>query len=115
MPSYINTLKESLVESYTGIVFGVKEGKDTSILDPFISDIFAYLNTMCTQDPVLDNHLAKLVAGLVGDVVALYGKIAVNLVKAPFIQRVIQVLLAAPQKDCRDAADYMQKNISKLG
>jgi hypothetical protein len=111
----MNTLKESLVESYTGIVFCVKEGKDTSILDPFISDIFNYLNTLCMQESVLDPLLAKLVAGLVGDVVALYGKIAINLVKAPFIERVKHVLLALPQKDYRDACEYMQKNIAKLG
>lgn len=107
----MQSLKECLIESYTGIVFGVKEAKDTSILDLFVNDIFEYLSILCNDDS-LSLPMAKSIAGLIGDIAQLYGKKVENLLKSGFMIRLKQILASSHQKDCADTYQYLLKAIA---
>ncbi len=112
MPAYIRSLKECLIETYTNVVFCVKEAGDTSTLDLYVKDIFQYLEQLSTQAES-DLEILKLVAGLVGDFGGLYGKKIQQLLTAGFVAKVIGTLERSPQREHKKVARWSQNVITK--
>ncbi|BGP03309.1 Importin subunit beta-1 [Rhodotorula toruloides] len=63
---YVNTLREGILEAYTGIIGGLKTGGKVDILLPYISDIFAFLHLVLTDQDRTEAILRSAI-GLLGD------------------------------------------------
>lgn len=109
---YIKALKESILESYTGIIITVKELQTTSILDPYVGDLFQYLNILSGTEHADTLDFVKLLVGLVGDLANLYGKKIQPLLIAPFVMKIIDLLKKSAVKEYRQLATWAQKSVS---
>ncbi|GAA6025213.1 hypothetical protein JCM10207_001492 [Rhodosporidiobolus poonsookiae] len=63
---YVNTLREGILEAYTGIVGGVKTGGKADLLLPYIGGIFSFLH-LCLTDQDRTEPILRSAIGLLGD------------------------------------------------
>lgn len=63
---YVNTLREGILEAYTGIIGGLKTGGKVEIMLPYINDIFAFLHLVLTDQDRTEAILRSAI-GLLGD------------------------------------------------
>lgn len=63
---YVNTLREGILEAYTGIVGGLKTGGKADVLLPYIADIFTFLHLALTDQDRTESILRSAI-GLLGD------------------------------------------------
>ena len=112
MPIYIKSLKECLIETYTSIVFSVKEMGDTSGLDTCVTGIFGYLEKLSTQAGN-DLDFMKQVLALITDLAGLYGRKIQALLTAEFVAKMLAVLEASANKEHKKIAQWSQKVINK--
>ncbi|GAA5845418.1 hypothetical protein JCM11251_005067 [Rhodosporidiobolus azoricus] len=63
---YVNTLREGILEAYTGIVGGVKTGGKADLLLPYIGGIFSFLHLTLTDQDRTEAILRSAI-GLLGD------------------------------------------------
>mmetsp|Transcript_1717 Transcript_1717/g.2367 ORF Transcript_1717/g.2367 Transcript_1717/m.2367 type:complete len:866 (-) Transcript_1717:571-3168(-) len=64
---YVNTLREAILEAYTGIVQGMKDGSRIDLLLPHITSPLQLLAQVAT-DPNRDVHVLGKAVGLLGDI-----------------------------------------------
>jgi len=110
---YIQKLKENIIEAYIGIVYGVKEAHDTSILDTYVPDMFKYLETICNGEIGEDMEFIKQIVGLIGDLADLYGGRIKDLLIQPFITRIIGIISKATNKEYKQVAEWTKLCIAK--
>eukprot|EP00831_Metopus_contortus_P012421 TRINITY_DN14_c0_g1_i5.p1 TRINITY_DN14_c0_g1~~TRINITY_DN14_c0_g1_i5.p1 ORF type:complete len:193 (+),score=35.28 TRINITY_DN14_c0_g1_i5:104-682(+) len=113
MPAYIQNLKESIVESYTGIVFGVKESQDTSIFDPYVPDLFQFIQCLCSEEISSNMEVVKGIVGLIGDLSDLYGKKVAQFVSLPYVHHIIGILDKSTLKDHKQTANWANVSVAK--
>jgi len=65
MIEYINTLREGILEAYTGIVQGLKDGGKVEIIIPYIEAIFGFIELLY-NDLNKDNAVLSKAIGLTG-------------------------------------------------
>ena len=109
----MQSLRENIVESYTGIVFGVKEANEPVLFYAYVGGVFEYLSHLCSGDLSNNMDLVKGVAGLIGDIADLYGKKVQSYLTLPFVQKVIRMLGESRTKDHSDAANWANAAITK--
>ncbi|GAA6005310.1 karyopherin beta [Rhodotorula paludigena] len=63
---YVNTLREGILEAYTGIVGGLKTGGKADLLLPYIADFFTFLHLTLTDQDRTETILRSAI-GLLGD------------------------------------------------
>jgi len=85
---YVNQLREGVLEAYTGIIQGLKEGNKVDIIAPYIVAIIQFLE-VCLVDENRDYSVLGKAAGLVGDIASAFGpSLREHLVK-PFVQSLL--------------------------
>ena len=62
---FVNQLREAVLEAYTGIIQGLKDGGKTELLGPFIVHIIQFLETL-GSDENKDYEVLSKAAGLLG-------------------------------------------------
>lgn len=92
MPQYLQSLKETIVEGYTGLTICVKEAGAEAIFEPYISDIFGYLIALCGAAVSYKADFQKSIAGLINDLSRTFGKSVQTYVDNPYIQQLIKVV-----------------------
>jgi len=63
---YVNTLREGILEAYTGVVGGLKTGGKADLLLPYIADVFTFLHLTLTDQDRSETILRSAI-GLLGD------------------------------------------------
>lgn len=63
---YINGLREAILETYVGIVGGLKAGGKANVLLPYINTIFSFLH-LSLVDQERTDAILRLGVGLIGD------------------------------------------------
>ena len=109
----MKALKESLIETYTSVVFSAKEAADTSLLDPYVGDIFQYLSLLSSDEHNNDLDFVKSIVGLLGDLTGLYGKKVQHLLGLPFVSQIIGILDRSTNKEHRKVARWTLNVITK--
>ncbi len=62
---FVNQLREAVLEAYTGIIQGLKDGGRTDLVHPYIVHIMTFIETLNSDDNKDDEVLSKA-AGLLG-------------------------------------------------
>lgn len=109
----IRKLKESLVEAYTCITFNASEGGSTTIFNAHMKNIFAYLERLSVQS-AHDFEILRQIAGLIGDLIKLYGKKIQEIPNLNFVKPLLDVLSRSTQTECKRAVAWCQKAISEI-
>ena len=113
LPLYVQQLKECLVDSYTGIVYGMKEANDRTGLQNYSRGIFQFLAVICADVESINIEFLRSVCGLVGDIADFIGPSVRSYLGDHFIQKMIKRLEASPSKEHRTVATWATTSISK--
>jgi len=82
---YIYLLRDGILEAYTGILQGLKDGGRAEVLLPYVENIMVFLELLST-DPDLDESLLGKTIGCLGDVASALGARVRESLKKPFVQ-----------------------------
>jgi len=86
---YVNTLRDGILEAYTGIIQGLKEGGRVEIILPYVEGIMGFLE-MLSNDGNHDLSVLGRAIGLIGDVSSSLGVRVKDYLSRPFIQALLQ-------------------------
>lgn len=98
---YVNALRGSLLEAYTGVLQGFHASGKADLVRPALDDIIAFLGRCMTNNEFYrDADVSKAVLGTVGDLGQIYGKKCGNVVA--FFQQAKEVM-------CKMAVDLPEE------
>jgi importin subunit beta-1 len=81
---FVNQLRESVLEAYTGIVQGLKDGNRIVLFGQYVGPVMSFLETLASEDTKDPNVMSKA-AGLLGDIASALGKSAKEPLSKPFV------------------------------
>lgn len=119
MVDYLNELRESVLEAYTGIVQGLKgaerhANQDIRILEPHINGIVQYLTAIAAdQDNINDSTIAVL-AGLIGDLCSAFGQPLLPIIDNDHINKALQDGKKSRAGRTKQLSAWAAKEIKKL-
>lgn len=83
---YVNTLREGILEGYTGIVQGLKDGNRAEVLLPYIEAIMGFLELLASdRRNDFDNEVLSKAVGLIGDIASCLGPQIKNHIGKPYV------------------------------
>jgi importin subunit beta-1 len=83
---YVNGLREGILEAYTGIIQGLKDGNRVDLLVPYIDAIMGFLEMLASERAKdYDNEVLSKAVGLVGDIASSIGPQIKEQMRQPYI------------------------------
>mmetsp|Transcript_14743 Transcript_14743/g.25101 ORF Transcript_14743/g.25101 Transcript_14743/m.25101 type:complete len:270 (+) Transcript_14743:1-810(+) len=88
---YVNMLREGILEAYTGIIQGLKDGNRTELLLPYIDAIMSFLEMVQkTRKNDYDNEVLSKAVGLIGDIASSLGVHVKTQINQPYVMQLLQ-------------------------
>ena len=72
MVEYGNLLREGILEAYTGMAQGLKDGNNAALLNPYLEGIFGFLEAI-HNDSEKSDGVVRGAVGLIGDLAEVFG------------------------------------------
>lgn len=85
---YINTLRRSLLEAYTGVVHCLDGGGKKELLAPAMNNIIEFVSRAAT-DPNRSNEVLQNALSLIGDLAMIYGSQMRPILSMPFVAQIV--------------------------
>lgn len=110
---YVNFLREGVLDAYTGIIQGLKDGNKGELLAPYVESIFGFLETLA-NDLNRDESLLKASIGCLGDISStLQGRVR-DYVSKPFVQQLVEEGLSTEEPVIVDTAQWAASVIQQV-
>ncbi|KAK2111776.1 Importin subunit beta-1 [Saguinus oedipus] len=119
MVDYLNELRESCLEAYTGIVQGLKGDQenvhpDVMLVQPRVEFILSFIDHIAGDEDHTDGVVA-CAAGLIGDLCTAFGKDVLKLVEArPMIHELLTEGRRSKTNKAKTLATWATKELRKL-
>lgn len=85
---YVNVLRESILEAYTGIIQGLKAGNRIDLFVPYIQSVLQFLQQIASDDN-RDEFVVSKAVGLIGDVASAMGPHLKEALQQPYISQLL--------------------------
>lgn len=111
---YVNVLRLSILEAYTGIVQGLKGGNKLHLVMPYVTSIVTFLQQL-SVDPNRDDEVLKAGVALIGDIAQVMGDSAEvkNQINQPFIAQMLGDASGSPSDSTREIANWASSAIQR--
>lgn len=86
---YVHSLRDGILEAYTGILQGLKEGGRAEVVSPYAENIMVFLESLANESDMDESVLSKAI-GCVGDVASSLGPRVRDSLAKPFVQTLFQ-------------------------
>jgi importin subunit beta-1 len=113
MIDYINMLRESILEAYTGIIQGLKDGNRIDLFQPYVQSVLEFLQEIAS-DPNRDEFVVAKAVGVIGDVASSMGLQIKTQLQQPYIAQLLQEGLASGDDTTMDTANWAGGIISQI-
>lgn len=118
MLDYLNELRESVLEAYTGIIQGLKgtdrhSNPDIELMKPQVPHIIQFLITIA-QDPDIPDTITAIMAGLVGDLCGAFGPALLTFIDNEHINKMLQEGRKSRVSRTKQLSSWATKEIKKL-
>lgn len=118
MVEYLNELRESVLEAYTGIVQGLKgadriPNSDIELLKNHVPHMIQYLVTIA-QDPEINDSITAVMAGLIGDLCIVFGPALLAFIDNEHISKFLQEGRKSRVQRTKVLCGWASKEIKKL-
>jgi len=88
---YVNMLREGILEAYTGIIQGLKDGNRTDLLMPYMDAIMGFLEMLASdRKNDYDNEVLSKAVGLIGDIGSSLGGQIKEQIKQPYVMTLLK-------------------------
>jgi len=112
MIDYVNTLREGILEAYTGIIQGLNDGKKVNLIQPYSEAIMGFLENL-THDQNIDDAVLSGAIGVLGDLSKCLGNQVPN-VRKPFVQMLLQKGHNTGDQSTMELVNWTNENIKSL-
>jgi len=113
MVDYVVTLRESVLEAYTGIVQGLNDGGRMDLFIPYFDSVMQFLQRIAA-DPTRDASLLNKAVGLVGDVAFSMGVNAKTQLGQPFVMQLLQEAGSTGDQSAMETANWAHSLVQQL-
>lgn len=111
---YVNLLRQSILEAYTGIVQGLKGGNKLQLFVPYVSSITHFLQQLAS-DQNRDDGVLKAAVALVGDIAQAMGESpdVRNQINQPFVAQMLRDATGSPSDSTREIANWASSAVQQ--
>lgn len=95
MIEYVNSLRESILEAYTGILHGLGEGQKLDVLIPHLDPVLTFMER-CSTDQHRTTEVVKNCIALLGDLGQFFGNKMNSIYQQRYVQQLVQSGLQDP-------------------
>lgn len=112
---YVNTLRKSILEAYTGIVQGLCLGGKLNLFVPYVSSITQFLGQLSADTNRDDEVLNKAIA-LIGDIAQAMGSNAEiqNHLRQPFVAQLLRDGMSSRSEGTREVSQWCSSLIPQV-
>jgi len=109
---YVNQLREGVLEAYTGIIQGLKDGNKVEIIAPYIVAIINFME-VCLVDENRDFQVLGKAAGLLGDIASAFGPSLKEHFVKPFVQQLLTVAYQNGDESTQTTCNWARGEIQR--
>ena len=113
MIEYINMLRESILEAYTGIIQGLKAGSRIDLFLPYAQSVLQFLQVIA-DDPNRDDFVLSKAVGLVGDLGSAVGPHVKDQLNQSYVVQLLQEAEATGDDTTMETAQWARGIIAGL-
>mmetsp|Transcript_26976 Transcript_26976/g.41827 ORF Transcript_26976/g.41827 Transcript_26976/m.41827 type:complete len:863 (-) Transcript_26976:400-2988(-) len=110
---YVNVLREGILEAYTGIIQGLKDGNKVALLAPYAETIIGFLELLA-NDPNRDEDVLKAAIGCLGDICSALGPQVKELIGRNFTQTLVEEGLSSGDPIIVETAQWAASIIQQI-
>jgi len=107
-----NQLREGVLEAYTGIIQGLKDGNKVEIIAPYIVAIINFME-VCLVDENRDFQVLGKAAGLLGDIASAFGPSLKEHFVKPFVQQLLTVAYQNGDESTQTTCNWARGEIQR--
>lgn len=112
---YLNTLREGVLEAYTGIIHGLQEAGKLHLFKEHVNVVLLFVNQI-SEDNTASESVMKAAVGVVGDLVMVFqAELTMHLGNAPFLIRLVEYANRCQDPGMRKTATWLQQLLQKYG
>lgn len=110
---YINLLRESILEAYTGIIQGLKAGNRMDLFLPYVQSVLQFLEQIAADDN-RDHYVVSKAVGLIGDLASAVGPQIKEQLQAPYMMQLLQEGMNSGDEQTTETAQWAAGIISQV-
>lgn len=112
--AFINSLRLSILEAYSGIIFGLADGQVLHLFFPHVGSIMQFIQFLTTPDSCKDDDVLEKATSLVGDIGQQMGSQVKPQLSQPFVVLLVQEAIQSPEEKVRKAGNWTRSIIEQL-
>lgn len=113
MIDYMNELRESVLDAYTGIITGMEDGGKLGLLVTYVPSILVFLQKIA-MDPNKDEAVLKTACGLLGDIAKNFGPKVKEQINQPFVGQLLTEGCRSPVQGTVDVATWAMQVVQSV-
>jgi importin subunit beta-1 len=113
MIDYINQLRETVLDAYTGIITGMDEGGKLNLLVTYVPAILTFLQKIA-NDTNKDEPVLKTASGLLGDIAKTMGSQIKDQINQPFVGQLLTEASRSQDQDTVDVATWAMQVVQSV-
>lgn len=110
---YLNQLRESILEAYTGILQGLSDGKQEDQFLPFVEHIVFFLD-MIAKDTNTEDPITRAAVGIIGDMAKALGPKVAKLLPRPSVQNIIMAACRSQEENTKRQGEWAKEAVKQL-
>jgi len=112
---YLNTLREGVLEAYTGIVHGLKESGKLELFKPHTNAILTFVQGI-TEDASVSESVVKAAVGVIGDLIFVFQtELTGHLQGAPFLHKLVEASGRSSDPSLQQSGAWLRSLLQKYG
>jgi len=111
---YLNSLREGVLEAYTGIIHGLKDSGKLHLFKEHVNAVLLFVKDI-TEDSTASEAVVKAAIGVVGDLIMSFqAELAAHIQQAPFLGQLVVFAAKSTDQGLRQNAQWLQGMLQKF-
>ena len=112
---YLNSLREGVLEAYSGIIHGLKESNKLPLFKEHVNTVLMLVKEI-SEDQTSQMPVIKAAVGVVGDLILVFQtELAAYVGKAPFLSNLVQIAIRSQEPKLLQNANWLQTMLVRFG
>lgn len=110
---YLNSLREGVLEAYTGIIHGLRDAQKLHLFKEHVNAVLHFVKEI-TGDSSVSEPVMKAAVGVIGDLVLVFQQeLTAHLGNAPFLVTLVECASRSSDPGMRQTATWLQSLLQK--
>mmetsp|Transcript_86431 Transcript_86431/g.201067 ORF Transcript_86431/g.201067 Transcript_86431/m.201067 type:complete len:860 (+) Transcript_86431:220-2799(+) len=110
---YLNSLREGVLEAYTGIIHGLREAGKLHLFKEHVNNVLEFVRVV-SEEPSPSEPVMKAAVGVVGDLVFVFQvELTAHIIHAPFLKTLVEYSARCTDPGIRSTGLWLQSLLQK--